>query len=51
MYTSKAAKVPQAKYYHPRLIGYEDDTFSDTERIVLTLVESMMKSQLKGFQF
>ncbi len=51
IYTSKAAKVPQAKYYKPQSEGYEDDTFTDTERMVLTLVESMLKSQPQGFQF
>jgi Transposase IS4 len=51
IYTSKAAKVPQAKYYTPRSKGYEDDAFTDTERMVLTLVESMLKSQPQGFQF
>jgi hypothetical protein len=51
MYTSKAAKVPEAKYYEPRSEGYEDDAFTDTERMVLTLVESMLKSQPQGFQF
>jgi hypothetical protein len=51
MYTSKAAKVPQANYYEPRTPGYEDDAFTDTERMVLTLVELMIKSQPAGFQF
>ena len=47
MYTSKAAKVPEAKYYQPRSEGYKEDSFIDTERMVLTLVESMLKSQPK----
>jgi hypothetical protein len=51
IYTSKAAKVPQAKFYKPQSEGYEDDAFTDTERMVLTLVESMLKSQPAGFQF
>ena len=51
IYTSKAAKVPQAKYYQPRSEGYKDDVFTDTERMVLTLVESMLKSQPQDFQF
>jgi hypothetical protein len=51
IYTSKAAKVPQAKYYEPRSEGYEDDAFTDTERMVLTLIESMLKSQPQGFKF
>jgi hypothetical protein len=51
IYTSKKAKVPQAKFYVPRSQGYQDDAFTDTERTVLTLVEAMLKSQPEGFQF
>ena len=49
IYTSKAAKVPQASHYVPQAEGY--DTFTDTERMVLTLVRSMLDSQPAGTQF
>lgn len=39
IYTSKRAKVPQAKNYIPQSPDYEDDAFTDTERMVLTMVE------------
>jgi hypothetical protein len=41
MYTSKAAKVPQAKYFTPQNPGY--GSFTDSERMVLTLVEGMVQ--------
>jgi hypothetical protein len=40
MYTSKKSKVKQAKNYIPRTEGFEDDAFTDTERMVLTLVSN-----------
>jgi hypothetical protein len=51
VYTSKRAKVPQAKNYVPQSEGYEDDAFTDTERIVLTMVEQLLESQPEGFKF
>jgi hypothetical protein len=44
MYTSKKSKVKQAKNYIPRTEGFEDDAFTDTERMVLTLVEQLLTS-------
>jgi hypothetical protein len=51
VYTSKRAKVPQAKNYVPQSEGYEDDAFTDTERMVLTMVEQLLESQPEGFKF
>jgi hypothetical protein len=44
MYTSKKTQVPQAKNYVPQATGYEDDAFTDTERMVLTLVEELLQN-------
>jgi hypothetical protein len=49
IYTSKIAKVPQAKMYTP-----QDPSalpFTDTERMVLTLVQNLIESHPEGFKF
>jgi hypothetical protein len=51
IYTSKRAKVPQAKNYIPQSEGFENDAFTDTERMVLTLVEQLLDSHPDGFRF
>jgi hypothetical protein len=51
IYTSKRAPVAQAKNYIPQSEGYEDDAFTDTERMVLTLVEQLLDSHPEGFRF
>jgi Transposase IS4 len=50
-YTSEKNKLPEAKNYVPQSVGYEDDAFTDTERMVLTLTELMFNRYSEGFQF
>jgi hypothetical protein len=47
MYTSKAAKVPEAKEYPPSIFG----AFTDSERMVLTIVEALVESHPPRFRF
>jgi Transposase IS4 len=49
IYTSKIAKVPQAKQYTPK--DPSALPFTDTELMVLTLVEHLLKSHPEGFKF
>jgi hypothetical protein len=51
IYTLKRAKVPQAKNYTPQHEGFKEDAFTDTERMVLTLVEQLLDSHPEGFKF
>jgi hypothetical protein len=48
MYTSKVAKVPKVKEYpaHPTY-----GAFTDSERMVLTMVEALVKSHPPTFRF
>jgi hypothetical protein len=48
-YTSKKTPVPQAKGYTPQHPDHE--AFTDTERMVLTLVERLLATQPKGNRF
>ena len=47
MYTSKAAKVPEAKEYPPSTYG----VFTDSERMILTMIEALVDSHPPGFRF
>lgn len=48
IYTSKVAKVPQAKHYKSRI---SQALFTDSERMVLTLVEAMIESHPPGYRY
>jgi hypothetical protein len=50
LYTSKTDKTPEAQKYKPQSEQYQDDSFSATEQLVLTLVDRLIESN-PGIKF